>query len=149
MRPRVVLGSHTCAQPGQRRGCGGGRRGLLLSLLTFALIPLFLSSPGVTQEGLSTEWGTMLCPAQSFPCCPLLSVCTPPSQHPQGPVHTTGLSVRVSLYPQWGSRKKIFFLIYYIYFWLHWVFTDVHGLSLVAVQGLLIEVISLVADHRL
>ena len=126
-------------------GAAGG--GLLLSPLTFALIPLFLCSPGVTEEGFSTN---------GKQCCVLLSPSPtvrsslsaphcPPTQHPHGPVHTVGLSVHISLYPQWGSLKN-FFLIYCIYFWLHWVFTDVHGLSLVAVQGFLIAVTSLVAN---
>ena len=48
--------------------------------------------------------------------------------------------------------------ILFIYFWLHWVFVAVRGLSLVAerggllsiaVRGLLIVVASLVAEHRL
>ena len=51
-----------------------------------------------------------------------------------------------------------FFKNKFIYFWLHWVFVVVHGLSLlaasrgllfVAVPGLLIAVASLVAEHRL
>ena len=37
----------------------------------------------------------------------------------------------------------------FIYFWLCWVFVAAHGLSLVVVQGLLIAVASLVAEHRL
>ena len=41
-------------------------------------------------------------------------------------------------------------LIYlYIYFWLHWVFNAVHGLSLVAVRGPLLMGASLVAEHGL
>ena len=48
--------------------------------------------------------------------------------------------------------------ILFIYFWLHWVFVAVHGLSLVAVggelvfvvaHGLLIAVASLVAEQGL
>ena len=37
-----------------------------------------------------------------------------------------------------GGAIGFFFLIYlfyFIYFWLHWVFTAVHGLSLVAARG--------------
>ena len=37
----------------------------------------------------------------------------------------------------------------FIYFWLHWVFVAAHGLTLVALCGLPIEVPSLVAEHRL
>ena len=48
------------------------------------------------------------------------------------------------------------FVNFYL-FWLHWVFTDVHGLlvavngsyTLVAVLGLLIAVAAFVADHSL
>ena len=45
-------------------------------------------------------------------------------------------------------------LFYFIlsYFWLRWVFVAAHELSLVAasgVRGLLIEVVSLVVEHRL
>ena len=49
-------------------------------------------------------------------------------------------------------------LFYFIYFWLHWVFVAVRGLSLVAasggystlpLRGLLIAVASLVAEHGL
>ena len=48
--------------------------------------------------------------------------------------------------------------ILFIYFWLHWIFTAARELSLVvasegytyvAVRGLLIAVVSLVAEHRL
>ena len=44
-----------------------------------------------------------------------------------------------------------------MYFWLHWVFTDAHGLSLVVVSrgyslilvhGLLIVVASILPEHR-
>ena len=55
---------------------------------------------------------------------------------------------------------KMIFLYFknlFIYFWLHWVFVAVRGLSLVAVSGgysvavreLLIAVASLVAEHGL
>ena len=37
----------------------------------------------------------------------------------------------------------------FIYFWLHWVFIEALGLSLVAVCRLLISAASLVAKHRL
>ena len=37
----------------------------------------------------------------------------------------------------------------FIYIWLCWVFIAAHGLSLVAVRGLLIAVASLVAEHKL
>ena len=37
---------------------------------------------------------------------------------------------------------KFFSVIYY--FWLHWVFTAAHGLSLAVISGLLIAVASLV-----
>ena len=37
----------------------------------------------------------------------------------------------------------------FIYFWLLWVFVAAHRLSLVAVRGLLIAVVSLVAEHEL
>ena len=45
------------------------------------------------------------------------------------------------------------FLKIFIYFWLHWVFVAVHRLSLVVVSGgymsgLLIAMISLIAEHR-
>ena len=51
-----------------------------------------------------------------------------------------------------------FFFNLFIYFWLHWVFTAVHGLSLVtasegyslfAAHGLFIAVASLVMEHGL
>ena len=53
---------------------------------------------------------------------------------------------------------RIFFKIYFIYFWLHWVFVAARGLSLVAARGgllfvvvrrLLIAVASLVMEHGL
>ena len=57
------------------------------------------------------------------------------------------------------STHSFFFLInLFIYLWLPWVFVAVRGLSLVAVSGgysvvavcgLLIDVASLVAEHRL
>ena len=37
----------------------------------------------------------------------------------------------------------------YLNFWLCWVFTVVHGLSLVAVGGLFTVMASLVVEHRL
>ena len=37
----------------------------------------------------------------------------------------------------------------YLNFWLCWVFTAVHGLSLVAVGGLFTVMASLVVEHRL
>ena len=40
------------------------------------------------------------------------------------------------------------FLILIIYFWLHWVFVAVHGLSPAAACGFLIAVASLGAEHR-
>ena len=40
------------------------------------------------------------------------------------------------------------FLLFFVYFGLCWVFIDTHGLSLVVVHGLLIVVVSLVAEHR-
>ena len=61
--------------------------------------------------------------------------------------------------PIYPSPRKQFFLInlfYFIYFWLHWVFVAVHGLSLVAASGgllfvavrrPLIVVASLVTEH--
>ena len=42
--------------------------------------------------------------------------------------------------------KKKFFFNEFIYFWLHWVFVAVCGLSLAVVYGLLIAVASLVAE---
>ena len=36
----------------------------------------------------------------------------------------------------------------FVYFWLHWVFVAAHGLTLVALCGLPVEVASLVAGHR-
>ena len=54
------------------------------------------------------------------------------------------------------TQRPVFHL--FVYFWLHWVFVAVHGLSLlvesghyslVALRGLLIEVASLVAEHGL
>ena len=50
-----------------------------------------------------------------------------------------------------------FIVVYFIYFWLHWVFVAACGLSLVvasggysvAVRRLLIAVVSLVAEHGL
>ena len=53
--------------------------------------------------------------------------------------------------------RNFFFLFFIVYFWLHWLVTGAHRLSLVAVsgdhclvvvQGLLIAVASLVAEHR-
>ena len=53
---------------------------------------------------------------------------------------------------------SFFFFNLFIYFWLHWVFTAVHGLSLVtasegyslfAAHGLFIVVASLVVEHGL
>ena len=47
-------------------------------------------------------------------------------------------------------HEDFFFLVHlFIYLWLHWVFVAMHGLSLVAVRGLLIAVASLVAGHGL
>ena len=46
----------------------------------------------------------------------------------------------------WHSSLFFFF---FFDFWLHWVFVVVWGLSLVMVHGLLIAVVSLVAEHRL
>ena len=45
-----------------------------------------------------------------------------------------------------GMRTELlkFFSVIY-YFWLHWVFTAAHGLSLAVTSGLLIAVASLVA----
>ena len=43
----------------------------------------------------------------------------------------------------------IFKINLFIYFWLRWVFVAAHGLSLVAVSGLLIAVASLVVEHGL
>ena len=40
------------------------------------------------------------------------------------------------------------FLLLFIYFWLCWVFIDAHELSLVVVHGILIVVVSFVAEHR-
>ena len=37
----------------------------------------------------------------------------------------------------------------FFFLWLRWVFVAAHGLSLVAVRGLLIAVASLVAEHGL
>ena len=57
-----------------------------------------------------------------------------------------------------GASFFCFFKILFIYFWLHWVFIAVRGLSLVnrergllfvAVRGLLIVVASLVVEHGL
>ena len=39
-------------------------------------------------------------------------------------------------------------VLYFIYFWLHWVFIPTHGFSLVAGRRLLIAVTSLVAACR-
>ena len=56
------------------------------------------------------------------------------------------------------SRNRTHFLNLFIYFWFHWVFTAVHGLSLIAVNRgyspaavcrLLIAVASLVVAHGL
>ena len=50
---------------------------------------------------------------------------------------------------------SFFFLIFgmhfkiFISFWLCWLFVATHGLSLVAVHGLLVVVTSLVAEHGL
>ena len=60
----------------------------------------------------------------------------------------------------WDHMLLVFFLICIflkIYFWLHWVFIALRGLSLVAMNGatlhsdarLLISEASLVAEHRL
>ena len=53
--------------------------------------------------------------------------------------------------PSWTFLKSIYF-----YFWLHGVFVAAHELSLVAARatlaathGLLLAVVSLVAEHRL
>ena len=43
----------------------------------------------------------------------------------------------------------IFFFYNFIYFWLHWTFVAVQGLSLVVVLRLLTVVASLVAELRL
>ena len=57
-----------------------------------------------------------------------------------------------------GTLSYYYFLNLFIYFWLHWVFVAVHGLSLVGgewgllfivVCRLLIAVASLVVEHRL
>ena len=52
-----------------------------------------------------------------------------------------------------GSNPNNFLKFLFIYFWLHWVFIALscceQGYSPVAMQGLLIEVASLVAEHRL
>ena len=37
----------------------------------------------------------------------------------------------------------------FTYLWLCWVFAAAHGLSLVVMHGILIEVTSLVAEHKL
>ena len=42
------------------------------------------------------------------------------------------ISVIVFLISVWLSFKITFFISIFIYFWLHWVFVAVHGLSLVA-----------------
>ena len=42
---------------------------------------------------------------------------------------------------------NLFYLFIFLFFWLHWVFVTAHGLSLVALHGLLIVVASLVAEH--
>ena len=47
------------------------------------------------------------------------------------------------------SSNSFLFKFLCIYFLLHWVFTAVHGLALVAAGGLLIAVASVVAEHRL
>ena len=59
------------------------------------------------------------------------------------------LSVTQSLrWSIWGEifLKNKFIYLFIIYFWLHWVFVAAHGLSLVAVRGLLIAVAFLVAE---
>ena len=47
------------------------------------------------------------------------------------------------------TQMIIIFLKRFIYFCLRWVFIVLHGLSLVEVQGLLIVVPSIVAEHGL
>ena len=47
------------------------------------------------------------------------------------------------------SVDMIFFFYNFIYFWLHWTFVAVQGLSLVVVLRLLTVVASLVAELRL
>ena len=55
-------------------------------------------------------------------------------------------------------KRKSMYLFLYLFTWLHWVFVAAHGLSIVAanggvgatlhcVCGLLISVVSLVAEH--
>ena len=46
-------------------------------------------------------------------------------------------------------KAVVFFLNNFIYFWLHWIFIDVQGLSPVVVLRLLTVVASLVAELRL
>ena len=46
-------------------------------------------------------------------------------------------------------KPKFFFFNNFIYFWLHWTFVAVQGLSLVVVLRLLTVVASLVAELRL
>ena len=57
-----------------------------------------------------------------------------------------------------GLADSINYSFLKMYFWLHWVFTDAHGLSLVmagggsyliVVCGLLIVVASILPEHRL
>ena len=48
---------------------------------------------------------------------------------------------------EFGSNPCVYFLFIY-YFWLCWVFTAAHKLSLIVASGLLIEVASLIAAHR-
>ena len=47
----------------------------------------------------------------------------------------------------WKQPMCLFLFIYY--FWLCWVFTAAYKLSLIVASGLLIEVVSLIAVHRL
>ena len=49
----------------------------------------------------------------------------------------------------WIGKYFFFKKMLCIHFYLHWVFDDTCGLSLVAVHGLLTVAASLVAKHRL
>ena len=54
-----------------------------------------------------------------------------------------------NLFRKMFGSDYICILFFLIYFWLRWVFVAVRGLSLVAANGLLIAVASLVAEHGL
>ena len=77
----------------------------------------------------------------------LLSMCLPPH-----------LLLCMTIYLFLFLKKIYFYSFMFNYFWLHWVFIALHGLSLVAVSrgyslfpvyGFLFSMASLVAEHRL